>query len=180
MARRANNLVSVSVNDHNLPIRLKRFGLTLRSPQVTIEMQRGAEIMAESARRRAPVGATGLLRKGVYTASSVRNNYQQLTRRGGQKVNSPLKFPPRRGQVVIVTSTFYGRWVERGRKRRDAMYGPGFEGKSHERRAVGLQGRRKRGRPFFRPGIKAAQPTAEAFVVRRLERLITQAYERGG
>lgn len=177
MAPRANNLVSVSVNDHNLPIRLKRWGLTFRSPQVTIEMQRGAEIMAVSARRRAPAGPTGLLRKGIYTASSVRNNYQQLTRRGGQKVSSPLKFPPRRGQVLIVSSTFYGRFVEKGRKPRSREVSS--DG-TLLRRAVGRQGGRKRGRPFFRPGLKAAQPTAQAFIVRRLERLIAQAYERGG
>ncbi len=169
---KAANLVKVSVTGVEATIRqLKTVGLTLRSPEVTREIQRGAEIMAAGVRRRVPVGATGNLRRGVYTASTLRNNFVQLTRpTSGRRVNDPLKFL-RRGTVLVVSSTFYGLWVEKGRKARTA---DPTRARKHERRTVGLMSGRKRGRPFFRPGIKETQATAEAFIVRRLDRLIQQ------
>lgn len=44
-------------------------GLTLKSPEVVREIQRGAEVMAARARTRAP-SDTGKLRRGIYTAST--------------------------------------------------------------------------------------------------------------
>lgn len=62
--------IRIKVDDHATRV-LKSVGLTLKSPEVTAEMQRGAEIMANAARQRAPV-RTGALKKGVYTASQLR------------------------------------------------------------------------------------------------------------
>lgn len=169
------NLVAVAVRD-DVSWRLKAVGLTLRSPQMTKELQRGAGILVAAVQRKAPVGATGNLRRGVYSASPLRNDFVQLMRRG-KKLNSPLKRPPVRGQVLVVSSTYYTLWVEKGRKARTA---DATRSAKHERRAVGLQGGRKRGRPFFYPAIKAARPSAEAFIARRIERLIVQAYEKPG
>ncbi len=96
--------------------RLTAVGLTLKSPEVVREIQRGAEVMAARARTRAP-SDTGKLRRGIYTASTESYRFSQLSR-NGKRINSPLRYPPRRGQVVVVSSVFYGLIVERGRKRR--------------------------------------------------------------
>jgi hypothetical protein len=147
---------------------------TMRSPQVIVEIQHGADLMAASAQRKAR-RRTGGLAKGVYTASQVRYNKPVVTRQVGrhtQDIVQKLHSPPVKGQVLIVAGTFYGRWVEKGRKPRGAMLGPGYhEGSRHERRGVGRTPRR----PFFKPGIKEAQPMAESFIKRRLERLIQEA-----
>ncbi len=157
MARR--NAVRIKIDGiKEIQGRLEKVGLTLRSPEVTREIQRGAEVMAARARARAPQD-TGKLRQGIYTASTERNGFVALTRRG-QRINSPLRFPPRRGQVVVVSSVFYGLWVERGRKRR---------------KGVG----RQRAQRFFRVGVKEAQPVASAFIMRRLEKLIEQRWAAG-
>ena len=131
--------------------RLTAVGLTLKSPEVTREIQRGAEVMAARARTRAP-SHTGKLRRGIYTASTESYRFSQLSR-NGKRINSPLRYPPRRGQVVVVSSVFYGLFVERGRKRRKGV------------------GRQKAQR-FFRVSIRETQPVASAFILRRLERLI--------
>ena len=167
------NLVQVSVHD-DVSWRLKAVGLTMRSAQVVSEIQRGAGILVAAVQRRAPK-RSGLLRRGVYSASQQRSNFVQLTR-GGRKMNSPLRRPPARGQVLVVSSVFYQLWVEKGRTPRAA---DPTRGNKHERRAVGLQGGRKRGRPFFKSAIKDAKPSAEAFIVRRLERLIVMTYATG-
>lgn len=157
MARR--NAVRIKIDGiQDVQQRLETVGLTLRSPQVTREIQRGAEVMAQRARSRAP-SDTGKLRQGIYTASTERNGFVALTRRG-QRINSPLRFPPRRGQVVVVSSVFYGLWVERGRKRRKGV------------------GRQKAQR-FFRVGVKEAQPVASAFILRRLEKLVQERWAAG-
>ncbi len=138
--------------------RLTTVGLTLRSPQVVREIQRGAEVMAARARTRAP-SDTGNLRRGIYTASTESYRFSQLSR-NGKRINSPLRYPPRPGQVVVVSSVFYGLFVERGRKRRKGV------------------GRQKAQR-FFRVSIRDTQPIAMAFVLRRLERLIEQRWQAG-
>ena len=149
---------------------LSRVDKSLRSPQVIVEIQRGADLMAASAQRKAR-RRTGGLAKGVYTASQVRYNKPVVTRQVGrhtQDIVQGLHDPPVLGQVLIVAGTFYGRWVEKGRKPRAADKD---SAKAHERRGVGRTPRR----PFFKPGIKEAQPSAEAFIKRRLERLIQEA-----
>ena len=157
MARR--NAVRIKIDGiKDVEGRLAAVGLTLRSPEVTREIQRGAEVMAARARSRAP-SDTGKLRQGIYTASTERNGFVALTRKG-QRINSPLRFPPRRGQVVVVSSVFYGLFVERGRKRR---------------KGVG----RQRAQRFFRVGVKEAQPVASAFILRRLEKLLQERWNAG-
>ena len=157
MARR--NAVRIKIDGiKEIQGRLEKVGLTLRSPAVTREIQRGAEVMAARARARAPQD-TGKLRQGIYTASTESYRFSQLSR-NGRRINSPLRYPPRRGQVVVVSSVFYGIFVERGRKRR---------------KGVG----RQRAQRFFRVGVKEAQPVASAFVLRRLEKLIEQRWAAG-
>ena len=157
MARR--NAVRIKIDGiKDVQGRLAAVGLTLRSPEVTREIQRGAEVMAARARSRAP-SDTGKLRQGIYTASTERNGFVALTRKG-QRINSPLRFPPRRGQVVVVSSVFYGLFVERGRKRR---------------KGVG----RQRAQRFFRVGVKEAQPVASAYILRRLEKLVQERWNAG-
>ena len=157
MARR--NAVRIKIEGiQDVEKRLATVGLTLRSPAVTREIQRGADVMAARARARAPQD-TGKLRQGIYTASTERNGFVALTRRG-QRINSPLRYPPRRGQVVVVSSVFYGLWVERGRKRRKGV------------------GRQKAVR-FFRVGVKEAQPVASAYILRRLEKLVEERWNAG-
>lgn len=171
------NRVKVQVDGiQDVMNQLRAVGIAWRSPQVVVELQRGAEILAAGVRQRAPVGATGNLRRGVYTASKQKNNFQQLVRpQSGRRVNEPLKFL-NSGTVLVVSSTYYALWVEKGRKARAA---DPTRGRKHERRAVGLMGGRKRGRPFFRPGIRANRATAEAFIVRRLNRLVQQSVNSG-
>jgi hypothetical protein len=48
----------------------------------------------------------------------------------------------------------------------------------HERRAVGKQGGRKSGRPFFKLAIRASQPTAESYIQRRIDRLIQEKADK--
>lgn len=157
MARR--NAVRIKIDGiKEIQGRLEKVGLTLRSPAVTREIQRGAEVMAARARARAPQD-TGKLRQGIYTASTESYRFSQLSR-NGRRINSPLRYPPRPGQVVVVSSVFYGLFVERGRKRR---------------KGVG----RQRAQRFFRVGVKEAQPVASAFIMRRLEKLIEQRWAAG-
>ncbi len=157
MARR--NAVRIKIDGlKDVQGRLEKVGLTLRSPEVTREIHRGADVMAARARARAPQD-TGKLRMGIYTASTERNGFVQLRRpRNNQRLNDPLKFPPRRGQVVVVSSVYYGLWVERGRR----------GGIGRDKRRFG----RQRSRRFFRVGIREAQPVASAFILRRLQKLI--------
>ena len=150
--------------------RLTAVGLTVRSPEVVREIQRGADVMAARAKTRAPID-TGNLRRGIYTASTERNDFVELSRKG-KRINSPLRYPPRRGQVVIVSSVYYGLWVERGRKVRPGA----FDDKGNRTsRGVG----RQRAKRFFRVSIRETQPTAMAFVLRRLEKLVEQRWNAG-
>ena len=157
MARR--NAVRIKIDGlKDVESRLAAVGLTLRSPEVTREIQRGAEVMAARARSRAP-SDTGNLRRGIYTASTESYRFSQLSR-NGKRINSPLRYPPRRGQVVVVSSVFYGLFVERGRKRR---------------KGVG----RQRAQRFFRVGVKEAQPIASAFILQRLQKLVESRWNAG-
>ena len=166
------NLVQFTLRENVRP-RLKAVGLTMRSPTVTKIVQEGVELLVEAVQKRAPM-KSGLLRQGVYSTSFLKNNFRQLTRRG-ERMNSPLKRGPVQGQVLVVSSVFYQRWVEKGRKANgthDVMQAG--------KRRVGVQQRgRKRGRPFFRPAVRAEKPRAEMFIVRRLDRLIEQTFEDG-
>lgn len=134
--------------------RLTAAGLTMDQPEVIRVMQAGAEMMADRARERAPY-RTGALRSGIYTASSLLNNYVPLARRG-RKLNSPLRYPPRPRQVVVVSSVYYGLILE-----------------------VGGTGKRGRKRRFFRAGIRQAQPAASVYILERLNRLIEARYAAG-
>lgn len=165
--------IRIKIDDQSTKA-LEALRLTLRSPELTQEMQRGGEIMALAVRQRAPI-RTGTLRKGVYTASSLRNNYVALTR-GGRKVNAPLPRPPSKpGYVLVVSSVYYGMFVEKGRKPRAA---DPTRGVKHERRAVGKMAGRLRGRQFFRPAIRASRPTAESYIRRRIDRIIAEKASR--
>lgn len=179
MAKRRSSDLRVKFKfQEDLTLRLKQVGLTIRSPQVSSIIQQGAEIIAEEARRRAPQGTTGNLRAGIYTASRVVNHYRQLTRRGGKKVNSPLKYSPRRGQVLVVSSTFYGRWVEKGRQPR-SKYDVLRAGERQVKRNVGRQvATRKRGKPFFRPAVRAKRAEAERHIHQALDQLIEKLLNR--
>lgn len=149
---------------------MAQIGVTLKSPQVVKIMQGGAEIQAAAVRRLAPTGKTHNLQRGVYTTSQVKNNYMALTRRNGRRVNAPLRYPARKGQVLVVSSTYYGLFVERGRSPREA---DPTRAKPHERRAVGPQfSSRKRGKPFFRPGIRQGTPAAERYILTEMTHLI--------
>ena len=130
---------------------LERVGLTLRSPEVTAEIQRGADIMAARAKAKAPV-LSGNLRSGIYTASSLRDGFTQLTR-DGRRINSGLRYPPRPGQVLLVSSVYYSLFVERGRKR-------------------GSKRGYMRARPYFKSAVRESRETASSFMVRRIQRLI--------
>lgn len=161
----ARNKIKIKIED-NATKTLEAVRLTLRSPEITQEVQRGAELMAAAARQRAPV-RTGALRKGIYTASSLKNNRPSATRQVGskdQELIPDLKYPPRKGQVLVVSGTFYGRWVEAGHKTR----------KPAEGTTKGRGKGRTRRRPFFKPGIRAARSSAESFIRRRIERLIQE------
>ena len=130
---------------------LTRVGLTLRSPEVTAEVQRGADVIAARVKLRAPV-ATGALRAGIYTASALRSGFVPLSRRG-RPINSPLRYPPRQGQVVLVSSVFYSAFVDRGRA------------------ATSKRGR-MRPRRFFRVGVQESRGIAESYIITRIQRLI--------
>jgi hypothetical protein len=157
MASRRNK-INIKIEDHATKA-LQGVALTLRSPQITQEMQRGAEIMAHAVKQRAPV-RTGALKGGVYTASSLKDNRPTIMRKSTNVVQG-LRYPPRKGQVLVVSGTYYGRWVESGRKKKAGSDGG---------RSVG----RMKRRPFFRPGIRAARPSAESYIRRRIERLIQE------
>lgn len=169
------NLIAISLTESVTPC-LRAMGLTLKSPEITREVQRGAQMMAAAAQRRVPVVKTGGLKRGIYTVSLLKDNRPVISRRRTTNIVQELRRPPVRGQVLVVSGTFYGLWVEKGRAARVKDAG---RAKAHERRAVGLQGGRKRGRPFFKKAIREARPSAELFVARRIERLLVEAFEKG-
>lgn len=151
--------------------RLKQVGMTMKSPSVVAIVQEGAERIAAEARSRAPRGPTGNLRAGIYTASTLRNGFRQLARRGRRRVNEPLKYV-NHGTVLVVSSVFYGRWVEKGRQPR-SKYDVLRRGEGAVKRTVGRQfATRKRGKPFLRPAVRAKKAEAEQLILRKLDALI--------
>lgn len=173
MAKRRGLRLSIKVQE-NVTAKLKAEQIALRGPSVARALHEGATLMRDAARALAPED-TGQLRRGVYVASMVANEYAPLVRPStGQRLNSPLRFPPRPKQAVVVNSVFYTRWVEKGRTPRAALQGPLVVGQTRtgKWRAVGRQGGRKRGRPFFMRAIRRTRPQATAHVQRRLVQLI--------
>ena len=121
-------------------------------------------MIATEARANAPQ-ATGKLVAGVYVASSIRNEYRPLARvRIGQRLNSPLKYPPRPKQALVVSSVFYTRFVEGGIK------GATGVSRAPSKRWRGLGYQRKR--PFFQRAKRKMRKQAETHVQRRLVQLI--------
>jgi hypothetical protein len=158
----------------NVTTRLKQVTKGLHSPEVTKEVHHAATIIAAAVRRRARRGDTGTLQAGIYVTSQYRDDRPTIQRRGRKVIQGP-KYPPAPGQALVVSGAFYSQWVERGRKARGAMHGPGFaEGPRRGRRAVG----RQRARPFFNAGVREAKPLAESFLRRRLSRLIETSFEK--
>ena len=166
------NKIRIKVDDQASKT-LKAMRGAVRSPEIIAEVQRGTEIMALAVRQRAPM-QKGLLRKGVYTASAVRNNFSALSR-GGKKMNSALRYPPRKGQVLLVSSVYYGLWIEKGRTPRKA---DPTRAAAHERRAVGKMNGRKRGRPFFQPAVRSSRATAESYIRRRIDRILQEKADK--
>lgn len=147
--------------EENVSAKLKAVGMSIHSPEVVTELQRGAEIMAQGARTRAPI-QSGLLRRGIYTISLYKLNMP-----GDKRILMP-RYLPRTNQVLIVSGTFYSNWVEYGRKGRKGDHNAA---KKKLHRSVGKVKRT----PFFRSGITSMRGTAEAFIARRIQRLIEQA-----
>jgi hypothetical protein len=171
MARRRS--ISVKIEGvEEIRQKLKEVGVSPKSRKFSQLMHRGAEMLVESVQDKAPLGATGNLRAGVYAASSYRNDFRQLTRRG-RRVNEPLKYV-KTNTALVVSSTFYARWVEKGRKVRAADPN---SGNKRLRRAVGpAKLGRKRGRPFFRPGLRRRRAEVEAFLQRGMEQIAVEAW----
>lgn len=154
MARRHRGRLAVRVKFDGLKeiaSDLEKIGLTLRSPEVTAEIQRGADLLAARAKAKAPVD-TGNLRTGIYTASAQRDGFRALSRKG-KRINTGLRYPARPGQVLLVSSVFYSRFVERGRNKKS---------KSGYMRA----------RPYFKSAVNESKETATAFMLTRIRKLI--------
>jgi hypothetical protein len=168
MAKQRNRLVMRV--DEDVTIKLRQVSAALRSTEIPKVLYAGAAVMGGPAQMAAPVGATGNLRAGVYVISQYKSTYRQLSR-GGRKLNSPLKSPPKPRQALVVASTFYTRFVEQGRKPRVANAEASVK---RERKGVG----KVRKRPFFMRTVKRVRPQAEALVEKRLIRLIEGAWQR--
>lgn len=169
MARRRAGKLRVQFEE-NVTRKLDQVSKGLHSQAMTTEVHRAAAIIALSVRRRAPVGETGALQRGVYVVSRARNDQPAIQRRGRSIVQG-LKYPPVPGQALVVSGTYYSQWVERGRKVRGA---DSTRGAAHERRAVG----KVRKRPFFNAGVREARPTAESFLRRRIARIVEEAWAK--
>lgn len=168
--RRSRSRVQVRVTE-NVTVALTELQISLRGPSVARALQVGADMIAKAARPEAPED-TGQLRAGVFTASIVRNEYRPLVRPGrGQRLNSPLRFPPRPKQALVWSSVFYTRFVEGGRKSRSQ---DNSRSSRHERRAVG--GLRKR--PFFQRAKRRMRRPALAEIERQLVKLVEEAWQQ--
>lgn len=159
MARKKINAVRIKIDGiKDIEQRLLSVGLTPKSDETVRIMQQGAKILDARITLRAP-RRTGRLQSGVVTASQLSNEYRQLTRKG-KSISSNLRYPPRPGQVLVWESVFYGTFVERGRKR-------------------GSRSGYQRRRLYFRAAAREAKPTVQAFILRRLEKLIEQRWNAG-
>lgn len=159
MARRKINAVRVQIEGvEEITRLLTSVGLTFKSDQTVRIMQQGAKILDARITLRAP-RRTGRLQSGVYTASQISNEFTQLTRKG-RPINANLRYPPRPGQVLVWESVFYGTFVERGRRR-------------------GSKSGYMRRRPYFKAAAREAKPTVQAFILRRLEKLVEERWNAG-
>jgi hypothetical protein len=159
--RRRNNLndrnvVRVSIRGiKKLDAQLQSIGLSLRSTEAVQIIHDGADALRDSAIAIAPQ-STNSLRRGIYTTSRLRNGFVQLTRRG-KRLNSPLRFPPRGSQVLLVSSVFYGAIIERGRK-------SGKRGTTSPK-------------PYLAPALRRSRGPVAKTIVARLTDLIERRYE---
>ena len=156
--------------DENVTTKLKQVDMALHGAAMPKILHAGAAVMGGPAQAAAPVGATGNLQRGVYVVSQHKNTYVQLSR-GGRKLNSPLKNPPTKRQALVISSVFYTRFGEQGRKVRSA------NPEASVKRSRGAVGKMRK-RPFFMRTVRRMRRTAEAVVERQLVRLIEGAWER--
>ena len=171
MAKRRGQRVRMNIEE-NVTVKLGQVRTDLQSKLVSQAMHAGAAVMGAPAKAAAPLGSTGMLRAGVYVTSQHRDGFRSLSRpRNGQSLNSPLRNPARRGQALVVASTFYTRFVEGGRKLRTQ---DNTRGRKASRRGMG----RIRKRPFFMRTVRRMKPMAMAVVQRQLVRLIEGAWQR--
>lgn len=171
MAKKRNTSALVMRVDSNVTQKLKQVEWALKGPEIPKILHAAAAVMGGPAQAAAPVGETGNLRRGVYVISQHKNTYAQLSR-GGRRLNSPLKDPPVLNQALVISSTYYTRWIEQGRKPRKAN---ALASVKHERRGVGKMPRK---RPFFMKTARKMRPLSEALVQRRLVKLIEGAWAR--
>lgn len=169
--RRSRNRLRIKV-DENVSQKLKAEQVALRGPSIARALHEGVQMIQREAQANAPVD-TGQMKRGVYVASIIGNEYRPLVRRrNGQRLNSPLKFPPRPNQALVVASVFYTRFVEFGRTVRTQNAGHGAKRKW---RAVG----RMKKRPFFQNAKRKMRRAAEVHVQRRLVQLIERTWNNG-
>lgn len=169
--RRAGNRLRVKVEE-NVSQKLRALQVSFKGPSIAKALTEGAQMIAQEARANAPTD-TGQMQRGVYVASIIRNEYRPLVRsRNGQRLNVPLKSPPRPRQALVVSSVFYTRFVEGGRAVRatDAS-----RGAKHERRGAG----RMKKRPFFQRAKRKMRKPAQAHVQRRLAQIIEGSWRDG-
>lgn len=167
--------------DENVSAKLRAEQVALKGPALGRALYEGAVLLREEAQRAVPVEDSGNLRRGIYVESRWHDEFRPLVRPGrGSRVNSPLKDPVRTmHQAVVRNSVFYTRWVEKGRVARERLMGPQQAGARRKSwAAVGRQGTRKRGRPFFLKALRRRKRDAEALVQRRLVELIEGTWER--
>lgn len=163
MARR--NRLRMTVQENVLG-KLTALQVSLRGPSVARALYEGARMIQAAAVANAPVD-TGQLRSGVYVASMIANEFRPLVRsRTGQRLNTPLKSPPRPNQAIVISSVFYTRFVEGGVKGRMGV----SKRTVSKRQWRGLGAQRKR--PFFQRAKRQMRRPVEAHVRRRLVELI--------
>lgn len=168
--RRSRSRVQVRVQE-NVTAALADLQVSLRGPGVARALQVGADMIAKAARPEAPED-TGQLRAGVFTASIVRNEYRPLVRPGrGQRLNSPLKFPPRPNQALVWSSVFYTRFIEGGVK---GAAGPSRSARKGRYHGLGYQKRR----PFFQRAKRRMRRPALAEIERQLAKQVEDAWQR--
>lgn len=169
MAIRSNRL-RITVEE-NVSRKLLALQMSLKGPSIARALHEGAQMIQREAQANAPID-TGQLRRGVYVASIINNEFRPLVRiRTGKRLNSPLKFPPRPKQALVVSSVFYTRFIEGGRSIRSQDAGRGVK---HTRRGVG----RMTKRPFFQRAKRKMRRAAQAHVQRRLVELVERSWRR--
>lgn len=169
--RRAGNRLRIKVEE-NVSRKIKALQGTMRSPLIAKALTEGAQMIAQEARANAPTD-TGQMQRGVYVTSIISNEYRPLVRsRNGQRLNVPLRNPPRLRQALVISSVFYTRFVEGGRAVRATDASRGVK---HERRGTG----RMKKRPFFQRAKRKMRKPAQAHVQRRLVQIIEGSWRDG-